>query len=155
MANGIWTTIHFGGKLKRSDISDLAELMYDNGGEWPDIETDEMPIAAKHELDMASREERHAIGYAGESNHGDGDGLPEMLRKLGLTYRHTVEHDCNEGGTISIWKPGMDGPDQVGHLESDPAITLTSLLKAEALSVVIARLSPFAEDVPPLEIVEG
>lgn len=159
MGNPLWTRIEFGGKIKRSDLSSVADLMQDSDGNWPKLKGKNKFEQALNEIETAAKERRPVLGYIGDSNNGGGSGLPERLRQLGLTYCHHVENLGSEGGGIEIWNPELIEPQRCGHLDYEPAITHAALCRAfddrESLADVINQLAPFARKPPALEIARG
>jgi hypothetical protein len=144
MGEYISTTVSFGGKVKRSNLAALSEVMLD-GGE------DDLEDAHK---------EKGCIVTQGETNFGRAEELCALLEELGLSYRRSCDAKYEYDGETEIFNGATGQNHEVSATQGgDPYLTYLQLRdmakKGKQLSDVIAVLAQIAEfAIPPLEIVE-
>jgi hypothetical protein len=144
MGEYIGTTVSFGGKVKRSDLAALSEVMLDGG---------------EDELEEAHKEKR-CIVTQGETNFGRAEELCALLGELGLTYRRSCDAKYEFDGETEIFNGTTGANHEVSATQDgDPYMTYLQLCdqarKGKQLSDVIAVLAQIADfAIPPLEIVE-
>jgi hypothetical protein len=144
MGEYIGTTVTFGGKVKRSDIQKLVEVMLDSGVE---------------DLVTAHEEKRGAVTI-GETNYGRAEELCGMLEDLGLSYRRNCDAKYDWDGECEIFNAATGKSHEVSSTQDgDPYLTYSDLCKlakeGKQLSDVIRTLGEIANfKIPPIEIVD-
>jgi len=144
MGEYVWTIYTIGGKLPKSRLPELHNL-----------------LSNFEDKDFPSKGEPGVIGAQGQMNYGQYDELEKFCRENGLTFHSSwaAQPGCFEAGG-RYWKPGMPVV-QEGFADDggEPAITLAQLEMAakngKTLESLIAELRLQSSDqVPPFEVCE-
>ena len=112
MGEYIGTTVTFGGKVKRSDLEVLSEVMLDGG---------------EGELETAQEEKRGAVTI-GETNFGRAEELCGLLEELGLSYRRCCDAKYEYDGECEIFDAATGKTHEVSATQDgDPYMTYAQL----------------------------
>ena len=160
--------ITIGGKLKRSDVGRLAQVIVDEyvSPDWGDSLDDAEALA---EIEACAKEKRHLYLCRAEQPWGRFAGLEQICYELGLTF----VAECEAGGDwyplLQFWQPGMvkqgvDGKDapaprewaiaEIGRGPMIDAEDIQKHLDAGTLADELALMTAVHKFPWPLEIVD-